>query len=694
MMHPSGWLTSLRSSFNSSLKVKLLIALVAIGFVPYLFILLYTLNLGEAKIIQSITQTQYAQVDKIKRDVEQQMSRLESEVLFLSRLDLMDDMIVGDIDKRISRLLTQKKRDMNLDLELYCIDPVNTVVASSSLKNLQHPFVDAKRVKEAESQHQTYYFEDGTITFFHPIKASFEDQRFLGYLLLTYRLDDLNRFNLHQDNVRSILVNASATSDSLQQQQIAVLRLHGDNGDYTTDKEMVLYKALDGVLQEWYAVYMIKKSSALAFLDDFIIFLGVMSFIGLLFIALFSNWISNQIVKPVMALTTTAEKIVDTEDYSNEVTATSGDEIGHLSRAFNTLVRQTDAALSALEEENRLRLQRFVQLIGIFNRIIKTESEDECIETTLSELEKLITERSFCFTRRPAPPEMMAIALFIRDYETGERHYYGAITLGGEPSNDEYELQFYASIGTMIMLQLDQIALIKRTKEISKAKSVFISHMSHELRTPLHAIITSSQYLITYGTLIEEQLTVVANVENSAQHLLSMINDIIDVARIEAGKVPVEIEAVRLETVEEMFAEVISMLEPLAEEKETALLYRRECDDEEMMIEVDIKLLKQILINLISNAIKFTQNGTITLSVDADNETLRLHVCDTGIGIKPDDIAQVFNDFTQVGEENQQGSGLGLSLSRKLARLLGGDITLSSEGIGKGTEATVTLRRA
>jgi HAMP domain-containing protein len=158
---------------------------------------------------------------------------------------------------------------------------------------------------------------------------------------------------------------------------MAVLKLDGDNGDYTTDEEMVLYKAVDGVLQGWYAVYMIKKSSALAFLDDFIIFLGVMSVIGLLFIALFSNWISNQIVKPVVALTTIAEKIVITEDYSNEVAATSADEIGQLSRAFNTLVRQTDNALGALEEENRLRLQRFVQLIGIFNRIIKTQSEEE-----------------------------------------------------------------------------------------------------------------------------------------------------------------------------------------------------------------------------------------------------------------------------------------------------------------------------
>ena len=134
------------------------------------------------------------------------------------------------------------------------------------------------------------------------------------------------------------------------------------------------------------------------------------------------------------------------------------------------------------------------------------------------------------------------------------------------------------------------------------------------------------------------------------------------------------------------------MLEPLAEEKAVTMRYRTD-SSKDLVIGTDIKLLKQILINLLSNAIKFTQNGTITLSVDTNGEEMRLHVKDTGIGIAEEDMAQIFNDFTQVGNTNQQGSGLGLSLSRKLARLLGGDIVLESEGVSKGTEAIVTLRR-
>jgi signal transduction histidine kinase len=112
-------------------------------------------------------------------------------------------------------------------------------------------------------------------------------------------------------------------------------------------------------------------------------------------------------------------------------------------------------------------------------------------------------------------------------------------------------------------------------------------------------------------------------------------------------------------------------------------------------VETDIRLLKQILINLLSNAIKFTENGTITFSIEASVEEVLLHIKDTGIGIAEKDMPQIFNEFTQVGNApngKHQGSGLGLSLSRKLARLIGGDITLQSKGVHNGTEAIVSLR--
>ena len=693
-MRAQKWLSALPGLFRRSLKTKLLIALFAIGFLPYLLIMLYTLYWGQEKIIQSITQTQYAQVDKIKHDVEQQMASLKREVTFLSQLEVMDDMVVGDIDKRISRLLMQKKRDMNLDLELLAVNPDNTIIASSSLEKLQQPFHAFSKLKKALAEHKTYFYDAEKVTLFRPIRASFDEQRKLGYLLLEYRLKDLNRYNLNQHTVRSVLINASSSSGVKEQQQATEFRLLGKNGDYVTDEDMVLYEELNGSMKGWYAVYMIKKSSALAFLNDFIFFLGAMFLIGLLLIALLSYWVSNQIVKPVVTLSKTAEKIVATEDYSSKVEVQSADEIGHLSEAFNAMVRQTKAALNALEEENRLRLQRFVLLIEIFNRIVQTQSEKECIETTLSELKKLLGEHNFRFTRRPAGGSDIAISLYVKDYDKQEQHYYGAIVLQDHTISDHYEAQFYASVGTMIMLQLDQIRLIKQTREVSRAKSVFISHMSHELRTPLHAIITSSQYLITYGRLDEEQLRVAANVEASAQHLLSMINDILEMAKIEAGKVPVEIVTVTLEQLEPMFMEVMAMLEPLAEEKAIVMHYRAN-SNKELAVETDIKLLKQILINLLSNAIKFTENGIITFSVEASGEEILLRIKDTGIGIAKEDMPQIFNEFTQIGNTyngQKQGSGLGLSLSRKLARLIGGDVTLQSRGVNNGTEAIVSLR--
>jgi signal transduction histidine kinase len=149
-----------------------------------------------------------------------------------------------------------------------------------------------------------------------------------------------------------------------------------------------------------------------------------------------------------------------------------------------------------------------------------------------------------------------------------------------------------------------------------------------------------------------------------------------------------------LEKLEPMFMEAMAMLEPLAEEKGIVMLYRAN-SNKELEVETDIRLLKQILINLLSNAIKFTENGTITFSVETSGEEVLLRIKDTGIGIAQKDMPQIFNDFTQVGNApngKHQGSGLGLSLSRKLARLIGGDITLQSRGILSGTEAIVSLR--
>jgi len=286
--------------------------------------------------------------------------------------------------------------------------------------------------------------------------------------------------------------------------------------------------------------------------------------------------------------------------------------------------------------------------------------------------------------------------LYVKDFDKNTSDFYGVITLKETiHTNDPHEEKFYRSIATMIMLQLDQIRLIEQTQAVSHAKSTFISHMSHELRTPLHTILSSTQFLIGYENLTHEQQEMIATMESSADHLLGMINDILDLVQIEAGKVsiiPVEQSA---EEIEVLTQEVITMLELLAEQKELGITLTNTLVSP-MKVIVDHRFLKQILINLLSNAIKFTEEGTIDFYLKACEERVCIVIQDSGVGISPHDLALLFDEFSQVenkDEDQQKGSGLGLAISRKLAHLFDADVLLESEGLGHGTRATIKLKR-
>jgi signal transduction histidine kinase len=248
----------------------------------------------------------------------------------------------------------------------------------------------------------------------------------------------------------------------------------------------------------------------------------------------------------------------------------------------------------------------------------------------------------------------------------------------------------------MIMLQLDQIRLIEQTQAVSRAKSTFISHMSHELRTPLHTILSSTQYLISYENLTADQQEIIATMESSADHLLGMINDILDLVQIEAGKVSITPVRKSSDEIEMLTKDVITMLDVLAEQKAVNITFSKDLA-KPLEVIIDHRFLKQILINLLSNAIKFTDEGSIDFYLKSCNDSLCIIIQDSGIGIEQDDLALLFDDFTQAkskSENHQKGSGLGLAISRKLSHLFDADIILESEGIGQGTRAIVKLKSA
>jgi len=225
--------------------------------------------------------------------------------------------------------------------------------------------------------------------------------------------------------------------------------------------------------------------------------------------------------------------------------------------------------------------------------------------------------------------------------------------------------------------------------ESNKLKGDFLATMSHELRTPLNSILGFSDVLLTGDTLTDKQRRWVSNIQTSGQKLLNLINDILDLAKMEAGKMQVRLETFNLHDVCDG---LLNILRPLAEKKNIDL--RSQIEPDMPALRQDMTKLQQILQNLLSNAIKFTpEGGRVALKAEADTKYVTISVMDTGVGVAKDEQDLVFQKFRQSGNpltREHAGTGLGLSIVRELCKLLNGEVTLQSE-LGRGSTFTVRL---
>jgi PAS domain S-box-containing protein len=234
------------------------------------------------------------------------------------------------------------------------------------------------------------------------------------------------------------------------------------------------------------------------------------------------------------------------------------------------------------------------------------------------------------------------------------------------------------------------VAANERLLELDRLKSQFLATMSHELRTPLNSIIGFTGILRQgfAGPVNDEQKKQLDMAYNSAKHLLSLINDLLDLSRIEAGKVELEHKRFNFADV---VTEVIDSLKPMADQK--GLIMLADLPGQGIDIMGDRKRCFQVLLNLANNAVKFTEHGEIRIMAGVDGNTLRVCVADTGIGIKPENLPMLFEAFRQVDGSARrvyEGTGLGLYLCRALLTLMGGEIGVESE-FAKGSRFTFTI---
>jgi len=306
---------------------------------------------------------------------------------------------------------------------------------------------------------------------------------------------------------------------------------------------------------------------------------------------------------------------------------------------------------------------------------------------------------------RIAPTNVLAVPILFQE------NLIGVIVLGAMQPFDKLRLEIIKNsvpqIGVAITNAMNTDSTRKLSIEVAtknnelntknaelqkayRVKSDFLSNMSHELRTPLNSIIGFTSVLLgPHGEpLTPDQAKAIEKVLKNGKHLLELINDILDFSKIEAGRTPINIDSGEIS---EIISNVMVTVEPMVTTKGVKLI--QEVEPDLPMLNTDILKVKQILLNLLSNAAKFTEQGTISISAKKQGDMISISVKDDGIGIEAKNLNRVFEEFSQIDSSSSRkykGTGLGLPIAKNYARLLGGNLTVQSE-FGKGSTFVVVL---
>jgi signal transduction histidine kinase len=242
-------------------------------------------------------------------------------------------------------------------------------------------------------------------------------------------------------------------------------------------------------------------------------------------------------------------------------------------------------------------------------------------------------------------------------------------------------------------LYAEQMRTVERLRELDQLKTSFLANMSHELRTPLNSILGFTDVMLMGldGPLTDLMINDLGLIQKNGRHLLSLINDILDMAKIEAGKMNLSFERFKLEDV---IKEALDVASPLAREKGLSLDFDPG-NSEGLELVADAVRMRQVLINILGNAIKFTETGGVTISVEKRQEVVRIEIADTGIGIPENKLEMIFEAFSQVDTSTTRkagGTGLGLPISRRLIELQGGKLWAESSGVpGEGSRFIIEM---
>jgi PAS domain S-box-containing protein len=392
------------------------------------------------------------------------------------------------------------------------------------------------------------------------------------------------------------------------------------------------------------------------------------------------------------------------ESFSQEITA--------LYSAYVSDYRLNETEVNLREENNRLRL--FLEHVGgalaVLDsncRITWTNNEstryfnadDDVIGKHCSQVLNNTDEIcSHCTILRAFASGRVETRIVGRPTKNGDTYYYKATaTPIHDASGNVVQVMFMGNDVTELcrvekelqkrteMLEMQHRKIVEATRQ----KSQFFASVSHDLRTPLTSILGFTDILLEEGDepLSSNQRHMLQKVKQSAERLLRLINDIMDISKLESGRMTTNITRVNLSL---LISQVVEAMVPLVRDRDVQLI--ADAPDNLPVVSTDDQKLSQILVNLISNAIKFTPSGSVTVKAESFVDKIRIAVTDTGIGIRKADFGKIFEEFTQLewSGARREGTGLGLAITKRLVQLLGGDIYVESK-VREGSSFIVTL---
>ena len=671
---------------RSHLYAKLTIFFLFVTLLPMTIIWIIYVSEAKQQIIEENLREIRALSNQIDGSLAERMNQIKLDLNLLVRYEIFDDVLIGDSDLRIANFLNDKHEHMLYLGHFHVLNMKGEVIASTNMHAQGKEFVSLP-IQKFYPLEKSKFSDKKTITFTEPIYSSFDRSEQIGFIALEYFGSNLINFSSTEEYTTTFFYNPK-TSDVYGKKvsHAKVYEVEDTEGFFFTDDVIFSYQALKGKeFQGFYFFQAIDKSHIMRFYNQFSNTILFAMLFGLILVMIIGARIVRIITNPINELSTVAQKIGEDQDYSIRVSPKGNDEIAILGGTLNGLLEKVQTMIEQTQEESEERLRTLTQLIYIFNSIMHQSSQEDVLEVAREKLGEFLDAPVHIDSQKD--DESFQEAISYADIHTQKKINCGYMRFENIERSD-LEKQFLESIATMVGLQIERLHLMKEATSASEAKSMFISNMSHELRTPLNAILGFSQ-ILDKKMENEKQKKMISNILTAGTHLLSLINDILDIAKIEAGKIDIHVDQI---TINALLDEVEVLTSKLATEKG---LYFKVENDSSFTMKTDVKFLKQILVNQLSNAIKFTQEGGVTVKVSCDDSRVYFDIVDTGIGISEENLQKLFNEFTQIDNELQnqnKGTGLGLVLSRNLARELGGDLTLSSVE-GEGSVAHVCVAK-